>query len=406
MEQAIEIIDLKKRFDFPLKPQGGIFQYLPTCLFPGGHEQDFWALRGVHLSVEKGKMLGIIGRNGSGKSTLLKVIAGILKPTSGMLRTRGRVTALLELGTGFQEELSGMENIFLSGAILGMSRKEIMERLPRIIEFSGLEGFLYTPIKHYSSGMQARLGFSIAANMDPDILLIDEVMSVGDLEFQSKCITRISEFKKNGKTIVLVTHEIEVANYLCDEIVWLEDGLVCMAGPAGQVAHAYRSVLHGGNGATVAERDATQIISTGGKPIVRNVRLLDGQGGEQTAFRAGEPMTVEITFDTEGRVLEHPGIRLTITRLDNLLITDITSEAANFIPSCLEGRGRILILFRPLLLLFAKYDISLTLYDRDAPNCLYDYHPRAVRFEVTTQRIHNPFIVTDHPCSWEISPER
>ena len=406
MEQAIEIIDLKKRFDFPLKPQGGIFQYLPTCLFPGGHEQDFWALRGVHLSVEKGKMLGIIGRNGSGKSTLLKVIAGILKPTSGMLRTRGRMTALLELGTGFQEELSGMENIFLSGAILGMSRKEIMERLPQIIEFSGLEGFLYTSIKHYSSGMQARLGFSIAANMDPDILLIDEVMSVGDLEFQSKCITRISEFKKNGKTIVLVTHEIEVANYLCDEIVWLEDGLVRMAGPAAQVAHAYRSALHGGNGATVAERDATQIISTGGKPIVRNVRLLDGQGGEQTVFRAGEPMTVEITFDTEGRILERPGIRLTITRLDNLLITDITSEAANFIPSCLEGKGRILILFRPLLLLFAKYDISLTLYDRDAPHCLYDYHPRIVRFEVTTQRIHNLFVVIDHPCSWEISPER
>jgi hypothetical protein len=179
-----------------------------------------------------------------------------------------------------------------------------------------------------------------------------------------------------------------------------------MSGPAGQVAHAYRSALHGGNGATVAERGATQIISTGGKPIVRNVCLLDGQGEEQTAFSAGEPMTVEITFDTEGRVLERPGIRLTITRLDNLLITDITSEAENFIPSCLEGRGRILILFRPLLLLFAKYDIGLTLYDRDAPNCLYDYHPRAVRFEVTTQRIRNPFIVADHPCSWEISPER
>lgn len=191
------------------------------------HNSEFWALRGVSFSLEKGERLGIIGRNGAGKSTLLKVLSRITSPTSGEIRLRGRVSTMLEVGTGFQAELTGRENVFLNGAILGMKRREIQSRFDEIVEFSGVSQFIDTPVKRYSSGMYVRLGFSIAAHLDTDIMVIDEVLAVGDVGFQQKCIQKMNDVSRNqGKTIIFVSHGMNQIEGLCNRVVCLKDGLV------------------------------------------------------------------------------------------------------------------------------------------------------------------------------------
>lgn len=204
---------------------------------------EFWALKGVNLTIHSGTTVGLIGRNGSGKSTLLKIISRILYPTRGEVKIRGRVSTLLELGAGFHPDFTGRENIFLNASILGFTRKEIKDKLQDIIAFSELEDFIDNPVRNYSSGMYMRLGFSVAVHVDPDILLVDEVLAVGDLAFQEKCINRIKEMKRQGKTIIFVSHSPDQVEDLCDVAVWLDKGEIKMQGRADQVVEAYvRSV--------------------------------------------------------------------------------------------------------------------------------------------------------------------
>lgn len=202
--------------------------------------EEFWALRDVNLEVERGEVIGIIGKNGSGKSTLLKVLSGITPPTEGEITMRGRTASLLEVGTGFHPELSGRENIFLNGAILGMTKKEIVRKFDEIVAFSGVEKFLDTPVKHYSSGMYVRLAFSVAAHMEPDVLIVDEVLAVGDAEFQKKCMGKMEEVtEKDGRTILFVSHDLDAIQRLCKRTVLLENGKVKMIGETREVIEKY-----------------------------------------------------------------------------------------------------------------------------------------------------------------------
>jgi ABC-type polysaccharide/polyol phosphate transport system ATPase subunit len=203
--------------------------------------EELEAIAGVNVTIQRGEAVGIIGRNGAGKSTLLKVIARVLRPTAGNIAVHGRVAPLLELGAGFDPELSGRENIFLNGAILGRSRRDMLQRLPRIVEFAELEAFGDAPVRTYSSGMVARLGFAIATDVDPDVLLVDEVLAVGDLEFQQKCLERMRGFRKRGATLVLVSHSPELVLSLCDRVLWFEAGRLVADGPARAVVDAYVS---------------------------------------------------------------------------------------------------------------------------------------------------------------------
>jgi lipopolysaccharide transport system ATP-binding protein len=188
--------------------------------------EPFWALRDVSLTVDPGEVVGIVGRNGSGKSTLLKIIAQITAPTTGEVRLRGRTGTLLEVGTGFHPELSGRENVFLNGAILGMNRAEIARKFDEIVDFSGVEAFIDTPVKRYSSGMQTRLAFSVAAHLDPEILIVDEVLAVGDAEFQKKCLGKMNEVSRSGRTVLFVSHNMNAVDQLCDRVIWLDRGRV------------------------------------------------------------------------------------------------------------------------------------------------------------------------------------
>jgi lipopolysaccharide transport system ATP-binding protein len=209
-----------------------------------------WALHDVDLDIHQGEVVGLVGRNGAGKTTLLKLLSRITRPTAGYAEVRGRVGSLLEVGTGFHPELTGRENIYLSGAILGMKRQEIRSKYDAIVSFAGVERFIDTPLKHYSSGMQMRLAFAVAAHLEPEILLVDEVLAVGDLEFQKKCLGKMEEVSKSGRTIVFVSHQMNQIRRLCERVFWLEGGEICKAGPARQVVVEYEAMglrPHGGS---------------------------------------------------------------------------------------------------------------------------------------------------------------
>ena len=208
--------------------------------------EDFWALRDVTFEVPVGSTFGLIGSNGSGKSTLLKCLANIYYPNEGSITHFGRIAAMLEVGSGFHSELSGRENIFLNGSILGMSKREVLRKYDEIVDFSGVEKFIDQPVKNYSSGMYVRLGFAIAINVDPEILIVDEVLAVGDAEFQEKCFEKFRDFRRSGRTVILVSHAMSSVRQLCDRAVWLEQGTLRAAGDAASTIAAYESSFESG----------------------------------------------------------------------------------------------------------------------------------------------------------------
>lgn len=203
--------------------------------------EDFWALKDVSFDVPEGSTFGLIGSNGSGKSTLLKCLAKIYYPESGSITANGKIAALLEVGSGFHPELTGRENIFLNASILGMSKREVSARFDEIVDFSGVEEFIDQPVKNYSSGMYVRLGFSVAINVNPDILVVDEVLAVGDAEFQAKCRSKFSEFRQSGKTVILVSHDMSTVKAMCDHVAWLNHGTLVTAGAADRAIAAYEA---------------------------------------------------------------------------------------------------------------------------------------------------------------------
>ena len=240
-EWAVRVNDVSKKFRLYHERN----QTLKSAILRGrtSRHEDFWALQDISFDVIEGHTHGLIGSNGSGKSTLLKCLAKIYWPTSGTIEYRGRMASLLEVGSGFHLELSGRENIYLNGSILGMSKKEIDSKFDEIVDFSGVERFLDQPVKNYSSGMYVRLGFSIAINVDPDILVVDEVLSVGDEDFQRKSFQKFLEFKKKGKTIILVTHTMPVVEEICDSATWINQGSMMETGPAKAVVQRYQSSI-------------------------------------------------------------------------------------------------------------------------------------------------------------------
>jgi ABC-2 type transport system ATP-binding protein len=244
-EPVIRIDGVSVRFRVPRERIKTFKEYAIRTLQRRVSHDDFWALKNVDLEVSPREVFGIVGRNGAGKSTLLRVVAGVFKPTRGRVRVRGRIAPLLELGAGFHSELTGRENVYLNGALLGYSKAEIHARFDEILEFSGIEEFIDAPLRTYSTGMVARLGFSVATAIRPDVLIVDEVLSVGDSPFQEKCRDRIEAFRRDGTCILLVAHSLPTITSMCDRAVWLAHGEVQAAGSAVSVAQQYE-LSHGG----------------------------------------------------------------------------------------------------------------------------------------------------------------
>ena len=266
-------------------------------------KHELWALKDVSFDVKDGEALGIIGRNGAGKSTLLKILSRITKPTSGAAEIRGRVGSLLEVGTGFHQELSGRENIYLSGAILGMRRAEIERKFDEIVAFSEIEKFIDTPVKHYSSGMYMRLAFSVAAHLEPEILIVDEVLAVGDVAFQKKCLSKMREVGQTGRTVLFVSHDMQSIARLCSRAIWIKDGSIAKDGAAGDVISDY---LH-----EQSQKGAEKVWeipeTSPGNEIVRlrRVRVCDETRRTVSSIDIRCPVAVELTYDVlrEGKVL-------------------------------------------------------------------------------------------------------
>jgi ABC-2 type transport system ATP-binding protein/lipopolysaccharide transport system ATP-binding protein len=298
MGPAIELENVSKRYllgeDYgPGRTlREAITSSLRHVLRRGSHDrEELWSLRDISFSVEEGEALGVIGRNGAGKSTLLKVLTRITEPTSGVARTRGRVGALLEVGAGFHWELTGRENIYLNGAILGMTRREIDTQFDAIAAFAGMERFLDTPVKRYSSGMYLRLAFSIAAHLAAEILLVDEVLAVGDMEFQRKCLGKMDEVGRSGRTVVFVSHNLDAIAKLCPRTVWLDRGRIQAIGPTEQIIEEYlgSAIARGSHVSLPAQPEALVAL--------RSVALFDAHERGTVVLRRDEPFVVELHFD-------------------------------------------------------------------------------------------------------------
>lgn len=338
--------------------------------------EEFWALRDVSLEVPKGGTFGLIGENGSGKSTLLKCMARILTPNDGTIVVDGKMSALLELGAGFHPELSGRENVFLNGSILGLSRRQIEGRFDEIVEFAGLENFIDTPVKNYSSGMYVRLGFSVAINVDPDVLLVDEVLAVGDEQFQRKCSEKFAELKQSGKTIVIVSHALGAVRTLCDQVALLEHGNLKAIGDPGQVINTYLDEIH-------KDRVPDGDLGTrwgSGEGRIEHIEIVDSHGAPATRISTGDAITVRLRYNA-AQPIQKPVFTIAVFTLEGVQVTGPNTRDADMVPDRIHGTGTVELRIDRLLLLPGTYDLTVSLLDFTCSHT-YDLRHRAFRFDV------------------------
>jgi lipopolysaccharide transport system ATP-binding protein len=326
-------------------------------------EADFWALRNVSLEIKQGEVVGLIGRNGAGKSTLLKILSRITVPTEGRIRIHGRIASLLEVGTGFHQELTGRENIFLNGAILGMPHSEIVRKFAEIVEFSEIGEFLDTPVKRYSSGMYVRLAFAVAAHLEPEILIIDEVLAVGDTAFQKKCLGKMESFAQSGRTVLFVSHNMDAVRNLCQRVIWLKDGRMHKDGVASEIIEAYFNSISNELSFACANPDYGLTIE--------KVALKNDRGEESSQFRPGDDLIVEISYDTQKRI-KKPIVALGVLGISG------SCFASNMLldghrPDFLEGPGRIRCVFKAVPLLPQNYVVKMMIRAQNIKDLIVNY---------------------------------
>lgn len=363
--------------------------------------EDLWALKDVSFAVERGKTVGIIGPNGSGKSTVLKLITRILEPTSGQVVVQGRVSALIELGAGFHPDLTGRENVYLNGSLLGFSRNEMKAKFDRIVEFSELEKFIDVPIKHYSSGMHMRLGFAVAIHVDPNVLLIDEILAVGDQAFQNKCLGKIGELKSQGVTIVFVSHDLESVRNLCPSAIWLENGVIQESGTTGRVIDSYLNNVTALTEARLSRERPTRDKENrwgSGEIEITEVRFLDAQGRERRAFKTGEKMVVRLRYQAHTEV-QQPVFGLAIYGSDGVQINGPNTKLSDYTVESVEGAGEIDYIVELLPLLEGSYELSAVVYDQDGLHA-YDHQHRMHTFIIQRGAVKERYGMIYIPCQW------
>jgi ABC-type polysaccharide/polyol phosphate transport system ATPase subunit len=333
----------------------------------------FWALRNVSYEVAQGETLGIIGHNGAGKSTMLKLLSRVTFPTSGKIRTRGRMAALIELGAGFHPDLSGRENIYLNGSILGLKRREIDSQLDSIVSFAGLEKFIDTPVKRYSSGMYVRLAFAVAAHVKADLLLVDEVLSVGDAAFQAKSLTKMKELRDNGATVVFISHSMSSVRSFCSRVLLMDHGQLAMSGKPDEVIKPYEKLVMGAwrKQARETQSDSStlqnaELPSVTSEPRFVTSELLDDSGAPIQAISFGEPLRVRFTFATPDQIVR-PKYRVRVRRATDGMIL-FTRSQSDENTSVLRGEGQFEIIFHDHWLVPGSYHIEPMLYSDDGGN--------------------------------------
>jgi len=365
-----------------------------------------WALRDASFEIQPGQTVGLIGPNGAGKSTALKLIGRILPPTSGRVEVRGRVAALLELGAGFHPDLTGRENVFLSGALAGISREAMQRKFPAIVDFSEIEAFIDMPVKHYSSGMFARLAFAVSIHLDPEILLVDEVLAVGDYAFQRKCLERIAGLQREGVTICLVTHSLDTVRAMCTRAIWFDHGQIQADGAAEAVVRHYMDQAFAREATHLAEAvGPTEEHRWGSRRIeVVRVRLTNAQGVEQTIFQTGEPLVVQLNYRTREPVVS-PIFGIAIYRQDGLHICGPNTAFSGLVLPTMEGEGQVLYTIPYLPFLEGLYQITAAVVNQDDTE-IYDYHDRAYPFRVLNRNgsVKEQFGLITVKGDWKCEP--
>jgi ABC-type polysaccharide/polyol phosphate transport system ATPase subunit len=357
----------------------------------GGGRPRHWALDDVSFELEEGTSLGMVGPNGAGKTTILKLLSRVTWPTSGRVLVRGKVISLIELGAGFHAELTGRENIFLQGAILGISYRDTARRLDDIVAFTGIEKFVDTPVKWYSSGMYARLGFGVAAYSDPDVLLVDEVLAVGDTAFQRRAIDTMRDLVRSGKTVVLVSHDLGNVRGLCKQVLWLEKGQIRALGPTEEVVASYLDDVNRRAAAEQGARDRTETRGGSGDARYTTVQLLDPPGRPADIFQQGEPIKIRAEYRTF-RPLERPIFRFELRSPHHGITVCAVDSPASDVPDLVDGEGVVSCTFEPPPLQPGLYSVALSILGPDGL-ALYDSLGVAADFTVPASGGRNGFVV-------------
>ncbi|MFN8596707.1 MAG: ABC transporter ATP-binding protein [Anaerolineae bacterium] len=380
MTPVIQFEHISKRFNLDIARPRSLMEMVIERRVRGKSE-EFWALRDISFGIEPGEHVALIGSNGSGKSTILKLVNKVIEPTQGVIRTRGRITGLLELGTGFHPDLTGRENIFLNASILGISRSEIGRQLDDIIDFADIGPFVDVQVHNYSSGMMVRLGFSITTALRPDILLIDEVLAVGDAAFQRKCITRLEDLQRQGVTLLFVSHGLDQVQRLCKRAIWLSHGELRADGDVVAVGGTYLDAQSSATGKHV-QQSRIAVTNRWGNYLaeVTKVEFLDRNGACPPYFKTGDFMTMRIHYVAHTRI-ERPTIGLAIYRHDGVHVTGPNATRDGYELEAIEGAGYIDYTLDSLPLTQGVYEFSAVIYDHDSTQA-YDHQHRMFPLEV------------------------
>lgn len=418
---AIEISSVSKKYKVYHHRESNL-KYVILNLLKGKRKKsssEFWALKDINIKIAKGQTIGFIGRNGSGKSTLLKLISRIIYPDGGTINAYGKISTLIELGAGFHPELTGRENVYINASILGFSRAEVNRKFKEIVDFSGLEDFIDNPVKAYSSGMYVRLGFSVAINIDPDILLVDEVLAVGDETFQKKCIRKINELKKAGKTIVFVSHDLESVQELCDQVFLLHNGRLVIQGKPLEVISQYHRILVGSSDLqlreedpvpetvpVVADADATAVSNSknrwGSKEVeITGVVFLDNKGNETNFIKCGEQFRARIHYHAYSKV-EKPVFGVAIYSDRGVHISGPNTKKHGFFIDAVEGEGVVEYEAESLPLLPGTYLFSAAVYELSMLQP-YDHWEQHWKFHVIeSEAVVDRYGLITIPSRWSI----
>lgn len=395
-EAAISIRDVVKQYKVRHEKGRTLKE---AFLRQGIYSETINALNHVSFEVPPGSTMGLIGSNGSGKSTILKLIAGTSKPSSGEVEVCGRVSALLELGAGFHPDFTGRENVYLDGIIMGLSRSDIEERFNDIVAFAEMEEFIDAPAKTYSSGMFMRLAFSVAISVDPDILLIDEVLAVGDESFQRKCLKRINEFKAQGKTLLFVSHSMDAVRDLCDEAVWLDRGQVRATGDTQEVIGDYLRFVSEQDAKRLSKQRKTAAGREGAsyrQAEITDVRLLDEDGNEKTSFEPGSYLKVQVIYKSQTRI-KSPVMGIMLRKSEGSICYAVNTEVLGEVPDYLPAAGEIEFEIEKLDVLPGSYNFMVSLCNQPRTET-YDEREN-IDFEVKG-KIENEAGIMRLPSRW------
>jgi ABC-2 type transport system ATP-binding protein len=375
---VVRIENVSKRF--VIRKDKSIKERITNFRRGATHREDFWALRDIDLEIEAGTTIGLIGPNGSGKSTLLKTIGGIIQPTEGRVQRRGQLAALLELGAGFHPDLTGRENVYLNASILGLTREETDAHFDEIVEFSGIGEFIDTQVKFYSSGMYVRLAFAVAIHVDPDILLVDEVLAVGDEAFQKKCLDKIRAFQEEGRTIILVTHTLSQITDMCNRAIVLAKGGVVFDGDPEDAVSILRSGF-----AVTNPTQAAEIVEAEERAEILSVRTLDARGNATDLFETGDDITVEIELEAVRRAAGW-GVGLHVDNAFGQLVTGATSGSLGQDPAGpLDGRQRVRFVLPKVPIGSGEYGITIAVMGSDRQEIARATHAANFRVRKNTR---------------------